>query len=397
MDEIQKVFDYIKNKLGLPQGIVLETATGPYVSVDKKRILMMGSYNYLGLANNEQVKKAAIESIREFGAGTGGVRLLTGTMLIHNELEKELSKFVGSEDSLTIASGYGANAGIIPGYINLLGFGKSFLAKKAVIFSDEYNHASIVDGCKLSNAEIVIYSHNNIDDLERKISRYKRFRKLIVTDGVFSMDGDIAHLDKILDLADAFDAAVMVDDAHAIGVLGDTGAGTAEHFGRKGKVHLNMATFSKGLGVSGGFLSGDKALIDYMRVACRSYMFSDSLSPGVVGAVRAAIQFVQSNNSVIKDLMKKAQYFRMKLNEVGFNTYSSVTQIVPVHIGDENLAMKFAEELYLTGVFAPTVRWPAVPKGMARIRFALSALHSYEQIDEAFEKIFNVGKKLKVI
>jgi 8-amino-7-oxononanoate synthase len=358
---------------------------------------MMGSYNYLGLANNEEVKKGAIDTINKYGSGSGGVRLLTGTMSIHQALEKELSAFVGSEDSLTIASGYGANVGIIPGFINLLGFGKSFLSRRAVIFSDEYNHASIVDGCKLSNAELVIYRHNDVNELERKISKYKKYRKLIVTDGVFSMDGDIAHLDKILDLATAYTADVMVDDAHAIGVLGDTGAGTAEHFGRKGAVHLNMGTFSKGLGVSGGFLSGTSELIAYMRVACRSYMFSDSLSPGVVGAVRAVIHYIQKNKTIIKDLMDKSNYFRLELNKAGFNTYASVTQIIPIHIGDEDLAMRFAEELYKAGAFAPTIRWPAVPKGMARIRFAMSAEHTYDTINKALEIIIKVGKELSVI
>ncbi len=397
MNEIKKVYSYIENKLKLPQGIVLDSATGPRVKVAGKAILMMGSYNYLGLANNPLVKQGAINAIEQYGSGTGGVRLLTGTMSIHKKLEEELSAFVGSADSLTIASGYGANAGIIPGFINLLGFGKSFLSRKAAIFSDEYNHASIVDGCKLSNAEVLIYRHNDVIELEKKMSKYKRYRKLIVTDGVFSMDGDIARLDKILDLAKAYDADVMVDDAHAIGVLGPTGAGTAEYFNRKGEVQLNMGTFSKGLGVSGGFLSGTSELIKYMRVACRSYMFSDSLSPGVVGAVRASIKYIQQNPHIINELMDKSNYFRSELNKAGFNTYASVTQIVPIHVGDENLAMNFAEELYNLGAFAPTIRWPAVPKGLARIRFAMSAEHTIDDINEALEKIFSVGKKLKVI
>ncbi|MEK7584821.1 MAG: pyridoxal phosphate-dependent aminotransferase family protein [Patescibacteria group bacterium] len=394
MEEIKRLYKYIKEHLKIPDQIILQSATGPEVKVGGRNILMFGSYNYLGLANMECIRHAAVEKINSYGVGSGGVRLLTGTMDIHCELEALVAKFTGHEDCLTIASGYGANVGVIPGVINLMGFGKSFFARKAVIFSDEFNHASIVDGCKLSVAEIVIYGHNNIQDLERKIAKYKKHRKLIVTDGVFSMDGDIAPLGDILELAKSYGALTMVDDAHAFGVLGDTGAGTAEYFHQKGRVDINMGTFSKGIGVSGGFISGKSDLIDYLRLACRSYMFSDSLSPAIVGAVIAAINFIKTNVTILKDLQEKSDYFRHALNQQGYHTFNSKTQVVPLFVGDEIKSLDFARRIYNAGVFAPAIRWPAVPKNSARIRFAICASHSYEQIDRALEVVLHVGSAL---
>jgi len=397
MKYIRKIYNHIKENIILPQSITLDGPTGPVVSVNKKDILMLGSYNYLGLTNNKALIDESVKATGNFGVGTGGVRILTGTMSIHRELEKELADFTGYEDSMSIASGYGANVGVIPGFINLMGMAKSIFFKKSVIFSDEYNHASIVDGCKLAAAKIEIYKHNDVKDLERLVSKYKRRRKLIVTDGVFSMDGDIAPLDKILDIAKAYDASTMVDDAHAIGVIGDHGAGTASYFGRTGEVTINMGTFSKGLGVSGGFISGSSDLINYLRVACRSYMFSDALAPGIVGAVRGSLKYILSHPEIIEDLSKKSEYFRSKLNAAGFNTFQSKTQIVPVLIGDQKMSVKFAERLFEDGLFAPAIRWPAVPKDLSRIRFAVSASHSYEQLDLGIQIIIKIGKEFKII
>lgn len=397
MEEITKLLNLIKSKVGYPSIKVLQTATGPEVMIKDKKILMFGSYNYLGLSNNEEVKSNAIEVIKKFGIGTGGVRLLTGSMTIHEELEKLVSDFTGHNDCVTIASGFGTNAGVIPGIINLLGFGKFIFARKAVIFSDEYNHASIVDGCRLSEAKVEIYKHNDIKDLEKKIKKYKRYRKLIVTDGVFSMDGDVCHLDKILDLARSYDALTMVDEAHSFGVLGKTGSGTAEYFNRKGEVDINMGTFSKGIGVSGGFVSCNHEIAEYLRVACRSYMFSDALSPAVVGGAIGSIKFIKNHPEILLKLQENSQYFRNKLNLLGFNTFNSATQIVPMYVGDDKKTMMFFEELFNNGLFAPAVRWPAVPKGTGRIRFSIMANHSNEQLDKAINIIETVNKKIHIV
>ncbi len=395
--EIINLLSLLKNKVGYPDVKILESATGPEVLVSKKKILMFGSYNYLGIANNREVKDSAIKYINDFGVGTGGVRLLTGSMTIHRDMEKLVSEFTGHDDCVSIASGFGTNAGIIPAVANLLGFDKLVLARNLVIFSDEYNHASIVDGCRLSKARVVVYKHNNINDLESKLAKYKYYRKLIVTDGVFSMDGDIARLGDILDLAKEYNALTMVDDAHSIGVLGKTGAGTAEYFNRKGEVDINMGTFSKGLGVSGGFVSCRKDLADYFRVACRTYMFSDSLSPAIVGGVVGSINYVKQHPEIRSQLKVNYEYFNNQLKKIGFNTFGSSTQVVPLLVGSDSETMSFFNKLFDYGVFAPAVRWPAVPKNTGRIRFSIMATHTKEQIDRALGVIETVGKKLNII
>lgn len=397
MKEILKLLRLIKAEYGYPSVKVLQSATGTEVIIDNKKILMFGSYNYLGLANNEEVKNKAKEILMKYGVGTGGVRLLTGSMNIHEEMESLVSNFTGHEACLTIGSGFGTNSGIIPGLINLLGFGKIILARKAVIFSDEYNHASIVDGCRLSEAKIIVYKHNDINDLEHNIKKFKSYRKLIISDGVFSMDGDVCHLDKILDLAKEYDALTMIDDAHSFGVLGKTGSGTAEYFNRKGKVDINMGTFSKGIGVSGGFVSCNNNLAEYLRVACRSYMFSDALAPAVVGGVIGSINYIKNHPELLTRLYKNSCYFRDNLQRLGFNTFKSITQVVPILIGEDNKTIEFFNELYTNGLFAPAVRWPAVPRKTGRIRFSIMANHTKEQINEALNIIEKVGKELRVI
>lgn len=399
MKEILKILNLVKIKLGYPMVKVLQSATGTEAMIDNKKILMFGSYNYLGLANNEEVKSKAKEIIDRFGIGTGGVRLLTGSMIIHEEMEKLVSEFTGHEACVSIASGFGTNTGVIPAIINLMGFGKYILARKAVIFSDEYNHASIVDGCRLSNAKVEVYKHNNIQDLEKKISKwgYKRYRKLIITDGVFSMDGDVCHLDKILDVAKKYNALTMVDDAHSFGVLGKTGSGTAEYFNRKGEVDINMGTFSKGVGVSGGFVSCNKDMADYLRITCRSYMFSDAISPAVAGGIIGSINYIKKHPEILIKLQDNAKYFRDNLHKLGFNTFNSTTQVVPLFVGEEKKTMQISEELFNYGLFAPAIRWPGVPKGTGRIRFSIMATHTKKHLDQALDIIKTVGKKFRII
>ncbi|KKP92286.1 MAG: 2-amino-3-ketobutyrate coenzyme A ligase [Parcubacteria group bacterium GW2011_GWA2_36_10] len=241
--EIKELLNLVEKKIGYPDIKTLDSATGTEVLVEGKKMLMFGSYNYLGLANNTEVKEKAKEFLTKFGIGTGGVRLLTGNMIIHEKMEKLVADFTGYHSSISIASGFGTNSGVIPAVANLLGFDKFIHARDLVIFSDEYNHASIVDGCRLSKAIVKIYRHNDISHLEQQLSRYKKYRKLIITDGVFSMDGDVARLDKIIDLAKEYGALTMVDDAHSVGILGKNGAGTAEHFDRLGQVDIKHTCF----------------------------------------------------------------------------------------------------------------------------------------------------------
>ncbi len=395
--EIINILNLLKNSVGYPDIKVLESATGSEVFVDNKKILMFGSYNYLGLANRKEVIDSAVNYVKKFGIGTGGVRLLTGSMVIHEEMENLVANFTGHNNCVSIASGFGTNAGIIPAVSNLLGFGKLISARKLVIFSDEYNHASIVDGCRLSKAKVLVYKHNNIIDLEEKLSRYKYNRKLIITDGVFSMDGDIAKLDKILDLAKEYNALTMVDDAHSIGVFGKTGSGTAEHFNRIGEVDINMGTFSKGLGVSGGFVSCSKDLADYFRVACRTYMFSDSLSPAIVGGVIGSINYIKEHPEIREKLRTNYEYFNSNLKKMGFDTFNSNTQVVPLLVGSDYNTMLFFKKLFDYGLFAPAVRWPAVPKNTGRIRFSIMSSHNKTQIDTALNMIETVGRQLHII
>lgn len=396
LKDIENTLEFIKKELRYPDQIVLESPTGPEVIVGGKKILMFGSYNYLGLANNEFVKDRAISTIKQYGVGSGGVRILTGTMDIHRRLEKKIAFLTGQEDAMTIASGYGTNVGVIPGLINLLGFGRVLNARKAVIFCDELNHASIIDGTKLSDAKIVQYRHRDIDDLEKKLKKYGSFRKLIITDGIFSMDGDIAPLPEIIDLAKKNDAMTMVDDAHGFGVVGRNGAGTADYTNRRGEIDINMGAFSKGIGVSGGFVSAKKKIIELLRVSCRSYLFSDSLSPAIIGAVDAAIDFIQMNPQILLDVQKKSAYFRDELNKLGFSTLQSRSHIVPLLIGDPNLTISFSRELFKNGLFAPAIRWPAVPENLGRIRFGISASHSYAHIDKALNVVKSQKKYLDI-
>lgn len=392
---VKKALIFIKDKLVYPDNVVLESASGPEVRIDGRKVLMFGSYNYLGLANNYLVKRRAFEVLHKFGVGSGGVRLLTGTMVIHEKLERKVARFTKQDQAMTLSSGYGVNVGVIPGLVNFGAWSGVSSSQYTTVFNDEYNHASIIDGCRLSNAKIVTYKHCNMTDLEEKLHADSNANKLIITDGVFSMDGDIAPLDKIIDLAKHHRAMTMVDDAHAFGVLGKNGSGTAEHFGREGQIDLNMGTFSKGIGVSGGFVSGNNEVIEFLRVSCRPYMFSDSLSPVIVGAVDAALEIIEEHPEIINELHEKADYFRVGLQRIGFSTINSQTHIIPLLIGDSLKTIQFSRELLRLGLFAPPIRWPAVEKNLGRIRFAMNRLHSYKQIDLALSIVEQVKEITK--
>ncbi len=395
---VRAALDFISHHLKYPDQMVLETPTGPEVVIAGKKVLMFGSYNYLNLANNEEVKEKAVKTLRDFGVGSGGVRILTGTFAIHKELESKLAKITGHEDALTIPSGYGTNIGVIPGVMNPLNFAEKMGLPGAVIYNDSYNHASIVDGNLLSGAKMVKFDHLDWRDLNNKISEadHKALRKLIITDGVFSMDGDIAPLGEIYNVAKENDALLMVDDAHGFGALGIDGGGTAVSLGLKGKVDINMGTFSKGIGVSGGFVSGSKELIDLLRVTTRSYMFSDSLSPVIVGAVMAALEYIHEHPEIIVKLSANAKMLRERLNELGFDTLGSSTHIVPLVTGDTKTTIMFSRLLLENGICGPAVRWPAVPRDKGRIRLAVTAGHTEEQIDTLVKTILNVSQVISI-
>jgi 8-amino-7-oxononanoate synthase len=367
------------------------------VIIGGRKILMFGSYNYLGLSTRPEVKKAAIEAIEKYGIGSGGSRLISGTYDIHIRLEKELADFKKEEDAMTFASGFGTNVGVIAGAMDLLGFEKyKFWQGKSVIFSDELNHASIIDGCRLSHAKVVVYKHNDMHDLEAKLAKYRRRRKLIVTDGVFSMDGDIALLDQIVSLAKEYHALTMVDDAHATGILGLTGAGTAEYFRVEGQVDINMGT-SKAFGSVGGFVAGKKELVDFLRIATRSYVFAQSLPPLICAAILQSIKLIKKEPELRDILHKNLDYLRENLKRLGFNTLKSETAIIPILLGPESKAISANSLFFEKGIFAPTVRWPAVAKGQSRVRFVVMATHTKEQIDRLLAVCEDVGKKLKII
>ncbi len=353
-------------------------------------VLNFCANNYLGLANHPEVVKAAQEAMNYWGFGLSSVRFICGTQAIHKELEQKVSEFLGTEDTILYCACFDANGGIF----------EPLLGKDSAIISDELNHASIIDGVRLSKAQRYKYKHSNMKDLEKclKDASDAKFR-LIVTDGVFSMDGDMAKLPKIVALAEEYDAMVMVDDSHASGYIGKNGRGTAEHFGLLGKIDIITTTFGKALGGgNGGCTSGRKEIIEMLRQRSRPYLFSNSLAPATVGATMKVIEMLASSSgSLPAKTMKNAKYFRNKMKKAGFELVRGNTAIVPVMIYDEQLAMKFADELLNEGIYVIGFSFPVVPRGKARIRVQLSAAHSLEEIDLAVEAFIKVGIDLKII
>jgi glycine C-acetyltransferase len=365
----------------------IESSIGPEVVVDGKKVLNFCSNNYLGLANYPQLKKAAITTINKYGVGPAAVRTIAGTMDLHLKLEKALAKFKGVEAVISFQGGLLANIAAIP---ILVGEGD-------VIFSDELNHASIIDGCRLSKAEVVRYEHANTADLEKKISTSKLGKKLIITDGVFSMDGDIAPLPEIVKIAQKYSALVYVDDAHGEGVLGRGGRGIVDHFGLHGKVDVEVGTMSKAFGVVGGYVAGGSEIVELMRQKARPFLFSSALPPGDVAACIEAVKILTNSESLVKKLWENTEYFKEKMRNLGFDIGRSETPIVPVMLGDVSVAQRFSKLLFERGVFAVALGYPTVPMGKARIRVMNSASHSKVHLDKALRVFSEVGKELKII
>jgi len=389
LDFIDKDLEQLK-KEGLYIIIrTIESPQGAWIVVDGKKVLNMCSNNYLGFANHPKLKEKAKEAIDKFGVGPAAVRTIAGTMSLHIELEKKLAEFKGAEATISFQSGFNANLATIP----------ALVGKEDVIFSDELNHASIIDGCRLSKATIVRYKHNDPEDLEKKLEEYKDFpgKKLIITDGVFSMDGDIAPLDKIVEVAEKYDAMTMVDDAHGEGVLGRGGRGIVDHFNLHGKVDIEVGTLSKAFGVVGGYVAASKKVVEYLRQKARPFLFSSAVTPGDVAACIAAVEILTESDELVNRLWDNANYFKTEMKNLGFDLGISQTPITPVMLGDAKLAQEFSKNLFKEGIFAQAIGYPTVPKGKARIRVMISATHSKDDLDFALEKFEKIGKELGVI
>jgi glycine C-acetyltransferase len=388
-DWIQQEIDNLQAQ-GLYNRIrTIESPQGAWLVVDGKRVLNFCSNNYLGLANHPDIVSAAKKATDTMGVGPAAVRSIAGTMSLHVELEKRLAAFKGVEAAITFQSGFTANLATIP----------VLVGKEDCIFSDKLNHASIIDGCRLSGAKIIAYEHNDPASLEEQIkanlSQYRR--ALIVTDGVFSMDGDIAPLPAIYEVAKKYDILLMVDDAHGEGVLGKGGRGIVDHFGLHGKVDVEVGTMSKAFGVVGGVVAGKAVIIEWLRQRGRPFLFSSAVTVPDAAACLAAIDLLEDSTQLVDKLWSNAKYFKAEMKNLGFNTGASETPITPVMLGEAKLAQQFSRDLFEVGVFAMPLGFPTVPQGKARIRVMISAAHSQDDLNKGLEAFGKVGKKLGVI
>jgi 8-amino-7-oxononanoate synthase len=366
---------------------VIESAQDPEVIMNGRRMIMVGSNNYLGLTNHPKVKEASIEAVRKYGTGCAGSRFLNGTLDIHVKLEEKLARFIRKEAALVFSTGFQVNLGVI----------SALVGKDDIIIIDKMNHASIIDGCRLSYGEVKKYRHNDMADLERILKENAERNKLVIVDGVFSMEGDIVNLPEVVGLAKKYDAQLMVDDAHGIGVLGKTGRGTAEHFGLEDEVDIIMGTYSKSLASIGGFIAGSEKVIHYIKHFARSLIFSASPPPASVAAVDAAIDIIGQEPERIERLWKNTLKMLEGLKALGFEIGPSATPIIPVMVGDNEIAFQMALMLQEEGVFANVAVSPAVPEGKALIRTSYMATHTEEQLDRVLAAFEKTGKALGLI
>jgi glycine C-acetyltransferase len=367
----------------------IQSAQGPWLIVDGRRVLNFCSNNYLGLANHPRMREAARQAVEKYGVGPAAVRTIAGTLDLHLILEEKLARFKGVEAAISFQSGFNANLATIPA---LVGEGDA-------IFSDELNHASIIDGCRLSRARIVRYAHNDPSDLEARIrENLGTFRRgLIVTDGVFSMDGDIAPLPEIVEIAERYHLMLMVDDAHGEGVLGRGGRGIVDHFGLHGRVDIEVGTLSKAFGVVGGYVAGRREIVEWLRQRGRPFLFSSAMTAADTAACIAAVEILEESTERVDRLWENTRYFKEEMRRLGFDLGQSVTPITPVMLGDAHLAQTFSRRLFEEGVFAQAIGYPTVPRGKARIRVMISAAHSREDLDRGLEAFAKVGRELGVI
>lgn len=403
MKKILEAVEWIKKKGLYPEPPLVLSPHAAEVIVNNKKVLMFATNNYLGMMTDPRVKEAAIEGVKKWGIGNGSARLLTGNLEIHHQLESAIAEFKHRPAALTFVSGYGANEGTIPAIVNVLEpslavvVGKMFkLHSETIVFSDEYNHASIITGIKLSGAKKEIYKHRDVNDLKERLTKYSLgTRKIIITDGVFSMDGDIAPLPDILDLAEKYHASVYLDDAHATGILGKHGRGVEDYFNVEGKSDVVMGTFTKAFGGVGGFIVSHHHVIDYIRVTANSFIFTAPIAPPVVYGLIESIKIVASESWRREKLLANADYMRDKLTALNFDLCGSSTQIIPILIGKEEKAIQASKMLLERGICAPAARWPAVPEGKARLRLTTTCEHTTEQIDYLIEQLREVRLTLQ--
>ena len=365
---------------------IMDSAQGPSVIINGKPVLNFCANNYLGLANHPRLVQAASEAMQKYGVGPGAVRSIAGTMSLHTELEKRMAAFKRVEAAITLQSGFTANGATIPALVN----------KEDVIFSDELNHASIIDGSRLSGAKIIRFHHADVDDFEQKVREAQGTyrRALMITDGVFSMDGDYAPLDKLVEVSKKYDIMTMVDDAHGEGVLGDGGRGIVDHFKLHGQVDVEVGTFSKAFGVVGGVVAGNAKIIEWLRQRGRPFLFSSAVTGPDTAACLASIDLLEESTELVDRLWANARFFQEEMRNLGFDTGATQTPITPVMLGDVQLAREFSRKLLDEGIFAGALGFPTVPKGKARIRVMISAAHSQSQLEEALDAFERVGKVL---
>jgi glycine C-acetyltransferase len=389
LDWIQQEIDALK-EAGLYNRIrTIVSPQGARLVVDGKKVLNFCSNNYLGLANHPHLVEAAKTAVDRYGVGPAAVRSIAGTLDLHLELERRMAAFKGVDAAITFQSGFTANLATIP----------ALVGKEDVIFSDELNHASIIDGSRLSSARIVRYAHNNPQDLDQKIRENQGSyrRALTITDGVFSMDGDIAPLDRLYEVTNAHDLMLMVDDAHGEGVMGTGGRGIVDHFHLHGKVDVEIGTLSKAFGVVGGVVAGKSVVIEWLRQRGRPFLFSSAVTAADAAACIAALDILEQSTELVDRLWDNTRYFKQELRALGFDTGQSSTPITPIMLGEAPLAQQFSRELFEAGVFAMAIGFPTVPRGKARIRVMISAAHTRQDLDQGLAIFAQVGRKLGVI
>lgn len=374
-----------------PKLRVLDGEQKPVATFDGKEVINLSSNNYLGLTTHKALRKAALEAIRKYGAGAGAVRTISGTMQLHMQLEEQIARFKNVEACVVFQSGFTANAGTV----------SAILGKEDVIISDELNHASIIDGCRLSKATIKVFKHKDISDCERVLRETADWNghKLLITDGVFSMDGDIAPLPELCDLAEKYNCIMMIDDAHSSGVLGRGGRGTVDHLNCHGRVHIQVGTLSKAIGAMGGYVCGSRDLIDFLYLRARPFLFSTSHPPATAAACMAAFTLLDSpeGEKLVKRLWANTKFFKRELKKRGFKFGTSETPIVPIHVGDAAKAFEFSSKLFDAGVFAPAVGYPTVAEGKARLRAIVTATHKRDQLLRAAEILGETAKPLGIV
>jgi len=374
-----------------PKLRVLEGEQRPFCIFDGREVINLASNNYLGLTSHKALRRASIEAVRKLGVGAGAVRTIAGTMKLHMDLEEQIAKFKHVEACVVFQSGFTANAGTV----------SAVLGKEDLIISDELNHASIIDGARLSRATIKVFKHKDLPDCERILQEHASFpgKKLIISDGVFSMDGDIAPLPGLCNLAEKYGCIMMVDDAHASGVLGRSGRGTVDHFNCHGRVHIQVGTLSKAIGAMGGYVCGSRDLIDFLYLRARPFLFSTSHPPATAAACQAAFALLDSveGERLVKKLWANTKFFKRELKKRGFEFKASETPIIPIHVGDAAKAFAFSRKVFEAGVFAPAVGYPTVAEGKARLRAIVSAAHKREHLLKAADILAEVAKPLGIV